>query len=128
NNIVDTDTAVAKGFGTGLTFGLVGTLVTDAYEMSVSITANGKAVERVAVKHALHSAIGNTAIPEGIETMPPNEAFERVLEQMILRVLHDIQSKGELSRYHLPEFVDTHQLARVNPSFQGTLRLSAARP
>ena len=26
--------------------------------------------------------------------MPPNAAFERVLEQMVLRVLQDIQSKG----------------------------------
>ena len=97
NNIADRGAAAAKGFGTGLTFGLVGTTVTDAYEMAVAITANGKTVERVAVKHALHTAIGNTAIPEGLETMPPNAAFERVLEQMVLRVLQDIQSKGELS-------------------------------
>ena len=97
NNIADRGAAAAKGFGTGLTFGLVGTTVTDAYEMAVAITAKGKTVERVAVKHALHTAIGNTAIPEGLETMPLNAAFERVLEQMVLRVLQDIQSKGELS-------------------------------
>ena len=94
--------AVAKGIGTGLTFGLAGTTVTDAYEMTISITANGKTIERTAMKHALHTAIGNTTIPDGIETMPPNVAFERVLEQLILRALRDMQSAGELTRYNLP--------------------------
>jgi hypothetical protein len=128
NNIADMGGAVAKGFGTGLTFGLVGATVMDAYEMSLAITANGKTVERVAVKHALHTAIGNAAVPEGLETMPVNAAFERVLEQMLLRVLQDIQSKGELSHYHLPDFLETDQLSRANLSLQGTFRLSAARP
>lgn len=113
NNIADRGAAAAKGFGTGLTLGLAGTTVTDAYEMSVAITANGKTVRRAAIKHALHTAIGNTTIPEGLETMPPQAAFERVLEQMILRVLHDIQGKGELSRYHLPELWENHPLSRA---------------
>lgn len=113
NNIADRGAAAAKGFGTGLTLGLAGSTVTDAYEMSVAISAKGKTVKRVAVKHALHTAIGNTTIPEGLETMPPQAAFERVLEQMILRVLHDIQGKGELSRYHLPELLADHPLSRA---------------
>lgn len=111
NNIADRGAAAAKGFGTGLTFGLVGTTVTDAYEMTISITVNGKTVERTAVKHALHTAIGNTAIPDGLETMPPNTAFVRVLEQMILRVLKDIQSTGELTRYYLPQLMEFHRLS-----------------
>jgi hypothetical protein len=125
NNIADSSIATAKGFGTGLTLGLVGSTVVDAYEMSVVITVNGKTVERAAIKHALHSAIGNTATPEGLETMPPNMAFERVLEQMLLRVLHDIQKEGELdiqeklSGYHLPEFADVYQLSRADLSLQG---------
>jgi len=102
NNIADRGAAAAKGFGSGLTFGLVGTTVTDAYEMTVTITVNGKTIERTAVKHALHTAVGNTSIPEGLEAMPPNAAFERVLEQMILRVLRDVQSTGELTRYQPP--------------------------
>ena len=102
NNIADMGAAAAKGFGTGLTFGLVGTTVTDSYEMTISITANGKTIERIAIKHALHTAIGNTTVPEGLETMPPNLAFERVLEQVILRALRDMQGAGELTRYILP--------------------------
>jgi hypothetical protein len=110
NNIADRGAAAAKGFGTGLTFGLVGTTVTDAYEMTISITANGKTVERTAVKHALHTAIGNSAIPDGLETMPPNAAFERVLEQMILRVLQDMQRTGELTHYYLPPSIERYLL------------------
>lgn len=96
NNIVDLAEARAKGVGIGLTFGAAGSVVTDAYEMSVLIKANGKVVERTGIKHALHSAIGNTSLPEGVETMPANVAFGRVVEQMLLRTLQDMQQKGDL--------------------------------
>lgn len=95
--------------GTGLTFGLIGSTVTDAYEMSVSITANGKTVNRTAVKHALHTAIGNTSVPAGLEIVPPGVAFERVLEQMLLRVLQDVQNSGELAWVRTPlQFALSH--------------------
>jgi hypothetical protein len=97
NNIADVGAAGAKGFGTGLTFGLVGTTVTDAYEMSLTITVKGKTVTRTAVKHAIHTGIGNTSIPEGLEIVPLNVAFGRVVEQMLLRSLKDIQQSGELA-------------------------------
>jgi hypothetical protein len=97
NNIADRGAAGAKGFGTGLTFGLVGTTVTDAYEMSVTITVKGKTVTRTAIKHAIHTGIGNTTIPDGLEIVPLNVAFGRVVEQMLLRSLQDIQQNGELT-------------------------------
>jgi hypothetical protein len=100
NNIADTGAAAAKGFGTGLTFGLVGTTVADAYEMSVTITVGTKTFSRTAVKHAFHTAIGNTSTPAGVETVAPNVAFERVLEQMILRVLKEYQTSPEFSLVH----------------------------
>ena len=102
NNIADMAAARAKGFGTGLTFGLAGSTVTDAYEMSISITENGKTVSRSGIKHSLFTIIGRGNVPEGSETIPPNVAFERVLEQMILRALHDMQSTGELAHAKLP--------------------------
>lgn len=97
NNIADTGEAARKGFGTGLTLGLAGSMVTDAYEMQVTISVGGKAFTRTAVKHALHTAIGRTEISEGIETMPMQMAFERVFEQMLLRVLKEYQSSPEFS-------------------------------
>lgn len=102
NNIADMAAARAKGFGTGLTFGLAGSTVTDAYEMSISITANGKTVSRTGVKHSLFTIVGRGEVPAGSESIPPNVAFERVLEQMILRALHEMQSTGELVDLKLP--------------------------
>lgn len=97
NNIADLAEARKKGFGTGLTFGLVGTTVTDAYELDLSITMNGKTISRTGIKHAFHTAIGNTKIPENLPIIKPAEAFSKVLEQMLLHALKDMQEKGELS-------------------------------
>lgn len=105
NNIADMGGAARKGFGTGLTFGLAGSVVTDAYEMQVTINVGGKAFTRTAVKHALHSAIGRTEIPEGIETMPVQAAFERVFEQMLLRVLKEYQSSPEFSSLDAKQWI-----------------------
>jgi hypothetical protein len=101
NNIGDIGAAAATGFGTGLTFGLVGSTVMDSYEMTISITVNGKTVTRTAIRHALYTAIGNATLPPGVEIVPTNVAFDRVIEQMLLRGLHDMQKADELvvSRY-----------------------------
>jgi hypothetical protein len=91
NNIADQSAAAAKGFGTGLTFGLVGSTVMDAYELSITITVGSKIFTRMAVRHAFYTMIGNTTAPAGVETVPPNVAFQRVLEQMLIRVLREYQ-------------------------------------
>lgn len=105
NNIADLGAAGAKGIGTGLTFGAIGSTVTDAYELSVSIkTKDGKTISRSEIKHALHTAIGNTSIPEGVEAVLPNAAFERVLEQMLLKAIKDMQESGELTFLHQRSF------------------------
>lgn len=102
NNIADQGAAAAKGFGTGLTFGLVGTTVTDRYEMTVTVTRAGRSTQSTLVRHALHTAIGNTTLPEGIETMTTGEAFSRVVEQMLLRCLSDLQKSGQLAARPAP--------------------------
>ena len=97
NNIADVGGAAAKGFGTGLTFGLVGSTVMDAYELSMTITANGKTVTRSAIKDSFYTAIGNATLPPNVELVPPNVAFGRVLERMLLKALIDMQKTGELA-------------------------------
>jgi hypothetical protein len=98
NNVGDLGPAAVKGIGIGLTFGAIGNTVTDGYELSVSIkTKDGKSISRSEIKHALHTAIGNTSVPEGVETVLPNVAFERVLEQMLLKAIRDMQESGELT-------------------------------
>lgn len=119
NNIADMSAAMAKGFGTGLTFGLAGSTVTDAYEMSISITANGKTVSRTGVKHSLYTIVGRGEVPAGSEAIPPNVAFERVLEQMILRALHEMQNTGELVDLKLPASTPWGHLSKVDTSLNG---------
>ena len=96
NNSTDKAAAAAKGFGTGLTFGLVGSTVTDLYEMEVTMTANGKTFHKSGIRHALHSAVGNASLPEGLEPVPPATAFNRIVEQMLLNALKDFQESGGL--------------------------------
>ena len=92
NNIADLGAAAGKGFGTGLTFGLVGSTVTDAYEMSFVITVGTDTFSRTSIRHAIHTTIGNATVPSGLEGLPAQVAFERVLEQMLLRALQDYQA------------------------------------
>jgi hypothetical protein len=96
NNITDKAAAAAKGFGTGLTLGLVGSTVTDYYEMEVTITANGKTSRKSGIRHALHTAVGNASLPAGFEAVPPATAFNRIVEQMLLNALKDFQEGGGL--------------------------------
>lgn len=94
NNVADTGVALAKGIGTGLTFGLIGNTVVDRYEMAVTIRTPEATFTRPGERGALFSAVGNAGIPVGVELMAPGTAFARTIEQMLLRILKDF----ELSR------------------------------
>jgi len=98
NNFVDKAKAFAKGAGSGATFGIVGTTVLDAYEMTVSITVNGKSTSQTVTKHGIYSIIGSGTPPNGIASVHPNVAFARVVKQMLLRVIQEMQSAGELTQ------------------------------
>ena len=103
NNIADNDTVAAEESGSGLPRWMVGKVITDAYEMSISVTTHGKTTSRKGIKHAFHTVVGNIDIPEGIETFPSDEAFGRMLRQMILRALRDMQKNRELSWFDIWE-------------------------
>jgi len=96
NNFGDRGNAAAKGFATGLTFGLVGNTVTDYYEMRVAIHTNGKIVTKDGIKHALHTKIGMGSTPPGLEALPIQTAFERAVEQMLLNAIKEFQQSGVL--------------------------------
>lgn len=94
NNFGDTGAAVAKGFGTGLTFGLAGSTVADYYEMAVTLADNGKTTTKGGYKAAIYSTIGNADGPPGLEPLAPSAAFSKVVEQMLLNALADLQKEG----------------------------------
>jgi len=95
NNVTDMSGAAAKGFGTGLTFGLAGSTVTDGYEVTVLLT-NEKGEESTSVyHHALHTTIGNKSAPfEGVSPTSATDAFATVVEQVILNFVKEMQSAG----------------------------------
>ncbi|MFC1681822.1 hypothetical protein ACFL1S_08635 [Pseudomonadota bacterium] len=101
NNIADLGEARAKGFGTGLTFGAAGSVVTDYYEVSISFLDGEGAELTENYKHALHSTIGNKKAPiEGVEPTTPADGFGTIVEQVLLNFVKDMQSKGLLSSTH----------------------------
>jgi hypothetical protein len=90
NNIADLAEARKKGFATGSTFFLKGTVVTDNYEMQATATIGGKTVSKSGYKGAILTAIGHASGPEGVPPMNVTEAFNKVVEQLILQFLRDL--------------------------------------
>lgn len=86
------ENAAAEGFGTGLTFGAVGTMVTDAYVGTVTYSRGGQTTS-VNLRHALHTTIGNKAGPEGLTGMTPVEAVHQVIDQIIWNGLDQLADR-----------------------------------
>ena len=89
DNVPLTDNAAAKGFGTGLTLGLAGSMVTDGYVCTATYTRNGTATA-VTVRHALHSTIGNHAGPANLQPMEPQAAIHKVMDQLVWNSLKQL--------------------------------------
>lgn len=105
NNVADSGTVAAEAARTGYPLWMVGKTITDAYELSMFITRQGKTISRTGIKHAVHTAIGNMSIPDSVQPFPQDQGFGKVLEQMILRALGDMQESGELVRSSMPSAI-----------------------
>lgn len=110
NNIADSGD-VAAGAGTRYPTWVVGKTITDAYELSIFITTKEGTISRTGIKHAVHTAIGNMSVPDDTQAFPQNQAFGKVLEQMILRALEDMQRTGELAWLGLPAIMLSGEMA-----------------
>lgn len=89
-NIADMGKAFTKGFGTGLTFGLVGSSVVDRYVMKVEFRSADEVFDR-SYDHALHSTIGIKSAPKGMQPVSYADAFDQIVEDLLLRYLVDYQ-------------------------------------
>jgi hypothetical protein len=92
DNIPLTDNATAKGFGTGLTFGLAGSVVTDGYVCTASYVRDGHTTEAT-VRHSLYTTIGNHSAPMGLSPMQPRDAIDQVVDQMAWNALKQLADK-----------------------------------
>lgn len=92
DNVADQKDAVAKGVGTGLTFGLAGSLVTDNYICTATYTMQGKSYE-TSVHHALLSTIGNHSPPQGLTPLTPKEAVNQIVDQLVWHALTQLDGE-----------------------------------
>ncbi len=98
NNVSLTDNAAAKGFGVGLTFGLVGTMVGDGYECTASYVEPGHDTVTKVVKHALYTTIGNASGPKGLQPMPVQQASAMVIRQMVGKSLEELDQATDIAQ------------------------------
>ena len=86
--------AFAKGFGTGLTFGLVGSSVSDGYICTISYLAPGSNTPIVkTARHAIHATVGNhSAPPGGIPMASTAEAVRTMTTQILSHALRDLST------------------------------------
>ena len=93
NNVADTGSAAAKGFGTGLTFGLAGSMVKDGYVFTAVLERPGQPQLTRVYNHALYTTIGNHDGPAGLTPMTMGQAFDKVVEDLVLHLVLDLQKE-----------------------------------
>ncbi|WP_234484382.1 hypothetical protein [Noviherbaspirillum pedocola] len=94
NNVPLTDDAAAKGFVTGLTFGVVGNQVTDGYLCTVEYLPSAKAPKITkTVRHAIHTTVGAKGAPEkSIPAASARDAVEMMVRQAVSNLLDAVAS------------------------------------
>jgi hypothetical protein len=94
NNVPITDQgdAAAKGFATGLTFGLVGSAVTDGYICTIEyVPPGGGAKVSKTTRHAIHTTMGAKGAPEnGVKAKNLEDAVRTMTRQVIIEALKEL--------------------------------------
>jgi hypothetical protein len=96
NNFPLTEDAAARGVGVGLTFGLVGAMVSDGYTFDATLGEPGRPAATRSFKHAIHSTVGNAAGPPGLQPVTPSEAINQVVDELVRRLVGDLARDGAL--------------------------------
>ena len=92
NNIPLDDSPAAKGFATGLTFGLAGTVAGDGYIATAKYSPPPPAgVLTKETRHSILTTIGNhDAPPNATPAASMDEAVSKMLHQLISNLLNDL--------------------------------------
>ena len=85
-----------NAYNTAATFGLIGTRTTDYYMISVTYQIPGKESIVMEYQHAIHATLGLKLGPPGLESMTFHAAFDKIVEEVILLLLYELQEKGVL--------------------------------
>ncbi|WUR16066.1 hypothetical protein E7V67_013465 [[Empedobacter] haloabium] len=95
NNVaVDGQNPAAAGFVTGLTFGAVGSTVTDGYVCTISYLPPGQSQPvQVAARHAIHTTVGASGAPANAEKSPNMEtAVRKMTRDVVSTALRDLSN------------------------------------
>lgn len=92
NNVPLSDDAFAKGFVTGLTFGLAGTQVGDGYVCTVNYLEDAQPTPVVkTARHAIYTTMGATSAPSnGVKAENAEVAIRTVTRQVLSNTLNDL--------------------------------------
>lgn len=92
NNVPITDDAYAKGFATGLTFGLVGSQVTDGYVCTLKYQTSAQPQPiTVSARHALHTVLGTGSAPaNSVKAETAESGVRTITRQVISTTLNDL--------------------------------------
>ncbi len=96
NNVAAIGKAFGKGFVAGLSFGLAGQTVTDGYEFTAAYQIADKSPFLKSYKHAIYTTQGIKEGPPSLEPMNIHQAFDKVLEELLILMLSDLQRAGYL--------------------------------
>ena len=98
NNVFDSLAgAVTQGIFSGLTFGLIGTKVTDDYVVTAVYREQGGEASQQEYEWGLISTSGIIhGGAEGEKYKSSDDAFGRMVEQVVLRIVSDLQGSGKL--------------------------------
>lgn len=83
----------AKGFGTGLTLGLVGSLARDDYVCKADYTSAGKTMSASA-RDTLLTAVGAHATPTGLKPVKPLDGINEIVDQLVWHSLKRLDGQG----------------------------------
>jgi hypothetical protein len=95
NNVaIEGQNPAASGFVTGLTFGAVGSTVTDGYICTISYLPPGQAQRvEVSARHAIHTTMGASGAPSNAEKSPNMEAAVRKMTRdVVSTALRDLST------------------------------------
>ncbi|HEX6704019.1 MAG TPA: hypothetical protein VF169_04595 [Albitalea sp.] len=91
NNVPLSDDAFAKGFVTGLTFGLAGSQVSDGYVCTVKYVNGSQTPLAKTARHAIHTSMGATGgQPTGTKADNMEAAVRTMTRQVVSTALNDL--------------------------------------
>lgn len=90
------ENAMAKGFVTGLTFGLAGNVVTDVYECKLTYLPAGQGAPLVTTaRHAIHTSLGATDAPaNAAKSASMEDAIRTMTRQVVANALNDLSQQA----------------------------------